>query len=222
MIDLSAVQAENSEADVRLVAEHAKKYQVIAVFALPSFTPLLGELVAGEPAIALGGVIGFPSGGETTALKAAQAREMVQFGCRELDMVMNIGRMCSRQYGYVRDDIRAVISAGGGVPVKVILECHHLTEDLIRRACELSVEAGAAFVKTGTGWASSGATLERVALMKSVVGASAKVKAAGGVRDLKTLVEMVRRGAERFGIGLASAAKIMKECESLPGQSIEV
>jgi deoxyribose-phosphate aldolase len=222
MIDLSAVQAEHTEADVRSLAEHAKKYQVVAVFTLPSFTPLIADLVADEPEIAVGGVVAFPSGGETTAAKADQAGELVRFGCRELDMVMNIGRMRSGHHDYVRDDVRAVIEAGNGVPVKVILECHHLSEEQIKRACELCVEAGAAFVKTGTGWAPTGATLERVALMKSVVGKSAKVKAAGGVRDLHTLIEMYKRGAERYGIGLTSAIKILKECQSLPEEAIEV
>jgi deoxyribose-phosphate aldolase len=151
MIDLSAVQAENTEADVRSLAEHAKKYQVVAVFTLPSFTPLIADLVADEPEIAVGGVVGFPSGGETTTAKADQAGELVRFGCRELDMVMNIGRMRSGHHDYVRDDVRAVIEAGNGAPVKVILECHHLSEEQIKRACELCVEAGAAFVKTGTG-----------------------------------------------------------------------
>jgi deoxyribose-phosphate aldolase len=221
MIDLSAVQAENTEEDVRILAEYAKRYQVIAVFTLPSFTPLMVELVADESDIAVGGVVGFPSGGESTTLKEAQAKESVLQGCSELDMVMNIGRMRSGHYAYVRDDIRTVIDAGNGVPVKVILECHHLSQDEIKRACELCVEAGAAFVKTGTGWAPTGATMKRIALMKSMVGNLAKVKAAGGIRDLRTLVGMYRSGAERFGIGISSAIEIIQECESQPGQLIK-
>ena len=108
-----------------------------------------------------------------------------------------------------------------GSPVKVILERHHLSQDEIKRACELCVEAGAAFVKTGTGWAPTGATMKRVALMKSMVGNLAKVKAATGLRDLRTLVGMYRNSAERFGLGISSAVKIIQECESQPGQAIK-
>ena len=220
MLDLSAVQANNSEADTRELAEHARKYQVAAVYALPSFTPLMAELVADEPDIAVGGTVGFPSGGESTSTKVFQARELVGQGCTELDMVMNIGRMCSGHHDYVRDDIKAVIEAGGGVPVKVILECHYLSEEMIRQACLICAEAGAAFVKSGTGWAPTGATIERVALMKSVLGDSVRVKAAGGVRDLDMLVEMHRQGAVRFGIGMSPALQILHDCEALPGQKV--
>jgi deoxyribose-phosphate aldolase len=97
----------------------------------------------------------------------------------------------------------------------VILEAHYLTDAEIVRGCEIAVRAGAAFVKTGTGWAPTGATLHNVALMKSAVGDAAQVKAAGGVRDLKTVVEMIRLGVTRFGVGLSSGTAILGECASL-------
>jgi deoxyribose-phosphate aldolase len=105
-----------------------------------------------------------------------------------------------------------VVEAAGKLPVKVILECHYLTDEQIVEGSRLAVRAGAAFVKTGTGWAPTGATLHNVQLIKSAVGDAAKVKAAGGVRDLATVIEMIRLGVSRFGVGLASAAKVLDEC----------
>ena len=133
-------------------------------------------------------------------------------GCDELDMVINVGLLRSGQYQRVLDDIRGVVEVAGTAPVKVILECHYLSDEQIRRGCELCIEAGAAFVKTSTGWAPTGATLENVALIKSCVGDAIGIKAAGGIRGLETLIEMYRRGARRFGIGLSTATRIFEEC----------
>jgi len=131
-------------------------------------------------------------------------------GCDELDMVINLGLLRSGQYQRVLDDIRGVVEVANGVPVKVILECHYLTDAEIRKGCELCIQAGAAFVKTGTGWAPTGATLENVALIKACVGDAIGIKASGGIRGLETLTEMYRRGARRFGIGLRSAPRIFE------------
>lgn len=222
MIDLSAVRAESDVAEVRALAECAKKHQCMAAFALPSQTPLLVDLLADEPAIVIGGVVGFPSGGVTTSIKAAEARELLAMGCNELDMVINVGMLRSGRDEQVRADIRAVVDAGGGVPVKVILECHHLTDEQIRKGCELSIAAGAAYVKTGTGWAPTGATPQSVSLMKQCVGDAIGIKAAGGVRSLEMLVELYRCGARRFGIGLNSATAIFQQCAALPGAAVEL
>jgi deoxyribose-phosphate aldolase len=221
MMDFSAVQAESSEEDVRDLARWAKECQCAAAFALPSQTPLVAELLADEPAIAIGGVVGFPSGGTTAESKAREAEELLRMGCGELDMVINVGMLRSRRNDRVEDDIRRVVDAAKGAPVKVILECHHLSDDEIRTGCELSVKAGAAWVKTGTGWAPTGATLENVALIRSCVGDAVGIKAAGGVRGLETLVEMYRRGARRFGVGTGSAVKILQQCATRSGGFVE-
>ena len=134
-------------------------------------------------------------------------------GCGELDMVNNLAWLkAGKQDLYVRD-VRAVVGAANGRPVKVILECHWLTEEEIVRACGWCVEAGAAWVKTGTGWAPTGATLENVSLMKRTVGSRCQVKAAGGVRDLATLLAMYDRGVRRFGIGGRTAQAILEAAE---------
>lgn len=217
MTDLTAVRPDSDEAEVRALAEAAKKYQCICACALPSHTPLLRDLLADEPDICIVGGVGFPSGGNTMAIKVAEARELLQIGCGELDMVINLGLLRSGEYQRVLDDIQAVVDVAGGVPVKVILECHYLSDDQIREGCELCIEAGASFVKTGTGWAPTGATLENIALIKSCVGNAIAIKAAGGVRGLDMVMEMYRLGARRFGVGLNSAIQIFEECAVRPG-----
>jgi len=214
MIDLSAVRADTTEAEVRATADMARQCGCLCATTLPAYTPLLKELLADEPEIRVSGNVSFPSGGATSAMKVAEAKELLQMGCDELDMVMNIGLLRSGRYQRVLEDIKGVIGTAGKVPVKVILECHYLSDDEIRRACELCIKAGAAFIKTGTGWAPSGATLENIALIKSCVGDAIAIKASGGIRGLETLKEMYRRGARRFGVGLRAALPIFEQCVS--------
>ena len=210
MTDLSAVRPDTDEAEIRALAEAARRYGCLCVTTLPSYTPLLKDLLAGTPEIRVSGNVSFPSGAATSAMKVAEARELLGMGCDELDMVINLGLLLSGQYQRVADDIRGVVEAADGVPVKVILECHYLTDDQIRRACQLCIEAGASFVKTSTGWAPSGATLENVALIKACVGDAIGIKASGGIRGLETATELYRRGARRLGIGLRTAARIFE------------
>jgi deoxyribose-phosphate aldolase len=211
MIDISAVRADTTADDVEALAETARQYGCICASTLPCYTRSLVELLNDTPETRVGGNVSFPSGSATTALKVAEARELVQMGCHELDMVINLGMLRSGRSEYAREDIRAVVEAVGGAPVKVILECHYLTDDEIRTACEISIQAGAAFVKTSTGWAPTGATLENITLIKSVVGDAIGIKASGGIRDVPTLKAMVDRGATRFGIGLHSALPILEQ-----------
>jgi deoxyribose-phosphate aldolase len=217
MVDLTAVRAEDDEAEVRALAKVAREYQPICVCTLPGHTLLLRELLADEPDIHIVGAVGFPSGGNTTAIKLAEAQELLGMGCSELDMVINIGLLRSGSHQRVLDDIRGVVDVAGDAPVKVILECHYLSDDQIRVGCELCIQAGASFVKTSTGWAPSGATLENVALIKSCVGDAIAIKAAGGIRSLDTVMEMYRLGARRFGVGLSSAIQIFEECAARLG-----
>ena len=222
LIDLSAVRAECDEAEIRELAATARRLGVVCVFTLPCYTRLLAALLAEAPHIGVGGVVGFPAGANVTAIKVAEARQLLADGATELDMVINVGLLRSGDDQAVGADIRAVVDAAGAVPVKVILECHWLSDDQIRRGSELCVAAGAAWVKTGTGWAPTGATLDNLTIMRDAVGGRAGLKAAGGVRDLATVAAMYRLGVRRFGIGAASGIRILEECAALPGGGVEV
>jgi deoxyribose-phosphate aldolase len=166
MIDVSSVKAEDSEEDARRMVETARAFGCVAVIALPAMTPLAVWLLEGDPRVAVGGVASFPSGGETTATKVFQAREMIAAGCTE-----------------------------------VILECHHLDEEEMLAGCDCAVKAGRAWVKTNTGWPPTGATSQNISLIRSRAGNAIGIKAAGGIRDLATLVNLYSRGARRFGLG---------------------
>ena len=214
MIDLSCVRADSSLDEIREMAEIAKEHNCICVFALPAHTPMLIDLVADRDDILVGGTVGFPDGCATTAGKVAEAAELRKMGCNELDMVINIPWLKAGEYEKVAADISAVVAAAEGLPTKVILECHHLTNDEIVKACEIAADCGVTFVKTGTGWAETGATFENTALMKQTVGGRCQVKAAGGVRDLETLLKMVEIGVTRFGIGVRTAVSILNEIET--------
>jgi len=222
MVDFSAVRTDVDLAEIHELAEQSKKYNCICAFVLPCYVAPLADLLADAPEVGTGGVVGFPSGGNTPEIKAAEARQLLDDGADELDMVINVGLLRSGRYVAVADDVRTVVDAAAGTPVKVILEAHYLTDDQICRGAELSVQSGAAFIKTGTGWAETGATAHNVALIKSVVGESAQIKAAGYVRDLDTVVELYRCGARRFGISLTSGVRIFQECASLPGGAVEI
>ena len=215
MIDISSVRADSTVDELRAAAELAKEYDCICVIALPAHTPLLVELLAGKPDILAGGAAGFPSGGQTTAIKVAETRELIAMGCREIDVAINIAWLKAAQYDLVRADIDAVVEASGDVPVKVILECHYLTDAEIVKASDICADAGVAFVKTGTGWAPTGATPENIALIKQTVGDRCLVKAAGGVRDIQMLLKLYELGARRFGIGVRSAEIILRDAAKL-------
>ncbi len=222
MIELSAVQAAHSADHITTMVAQARKHRCVVVYPLPCWLPLARQLLDGDPDIIMGGAVGFPSGGTTTSIKVAEVRELLQLGCGELDVVINIGKLISGKDAEVLDDLRAVVDEADGRPVKVILECHYLTDDLIRKACDFSIEAGAAYVKTGTGWAPTGATLENIALIRTHVGEAVAIKASGGVRGLETLIEMYRRGATRFGVRLDIGVRIIEQVAGLPGGAVEV
>jgi deoxyribose-phosphate aldolase len=221
LIDISAVQAPHGEAEIRDLVASAKQHRFVAVHVLPCWVPLLRKLLAGTD-ILIGAPVGFPGGAHRTEIKAAEARLLVEDGVQEMDMMLNVGKLRSGEDRYCEDDIRAVVQAAAPVPVKVILEVHYLDRDQIRRACEAAIRAGAAYVKTGTGWAASGATLEVVQFITSVVGSAIKVKAAGSIRSLDTLVKMRAMGVARFGINLLSAVQIVRSVAALPGGAVEV
>lgn len=215
LIDISAVRADSTDDKVKEVVKKAKKNQCYLVTILPAQTLLAKTLLEGSDSPKLGGNVGFPSGGQTTSIKVMETKELIEMGVDEIDMVINIAAHLSGRFDDVYNDIQAVVNAAQGRPVKVIMECSYLNEVQILKACDLCIKAGAAFVKTGTGWTTSGATLENVSLIKKHVGDRIKIKASGGVRSIEMLLEMYKRGASRFGISQNSATRIIENASGL-------
>ncbi len=222
MLDLSAVRINDDEPTIRQLVEIGLKYQVCVVTTLPVYTALARELLGKADTVGLSGNVGFPDGGHTTSTKVQETRELLKAGVTEIDMVIGLGHLLSGRKQAVVDDLHAVVQAAEGLPVKAIIECHYLNEDQIRLASQLCVEGGAAYVKTGTGWAPTGATVENVRIIKSAVGDRARIKASGGVRSLESIIEMHRAGATRFGIGLRHAVTILEQCRAIPAEGIQV
>lgn len=222
MIDISAVQAFHTEKDVRALADLATAQGFIAAHALPNFVPLLRSLIPAGGRTLVGGPIGFPAGGHMTAIKVAEAKALCEAGADELDLMMNVGRLKSGDLSYVRDEVAAVIEAAAPVPIKVIIELHHLTDAEMETAAEIVAASGAAFVKTGTGWTPAAATLPRIRRIAAVVAGRAGIKASGGIRDLDTVAAMVAIGVTRFGINTASATDLVAKVRALPGGRLPI
>jgi len=210
-IDHSLLRPELTDDEVRAGIELAKRLHVASVTVKPCHVPLAARLLA-DSDVKVGTVIGFPHGSQTTATKGFEAREAVAAGAVELDMVINIGKLRSGDDDYVRDDIRTVVEAAGDrAIVKVILENAYLSDEEKVKACRLAEEAGAAFVKTSTGFAPTGCTLEDLRLMRASVGPHVQIKAAHGVRTLDAVLGVIEAGATR--IGATATERILEEFE---------
>lgn len=200
VIDHSLLRPELTEADVLAGCELAARYHVATVCVKPCHVKLAREALKDSDVI-VSTVIGFPHGSNLTAVKAAEAQMAMDDGALELDMVLNIGQLRSGKHDFVREDIKAVCDAAHAraVKVKVIFENAYLTDEEKIIACKLSEAAGADWVKTSTGFASGGATLEDLRLMRANVSERVQVKAAGGVRTLPALLDVIDAGVTRCG-----------------------
>ena len=203
-LDHSLLRPELTQDEMRAGCEIAREYDVASVCISPASVPLAARILQGSD-VHVGTVIGFPHGYAAPAVKALEARQAMNDGATELDMVLNIGWLRSGLDEQVRDDILAVVTeARGKALVKVILENAYLTDDEKRRACHIVEAAGADFVKTSTGFAPTGATLDDLRLMRASVSPRVQVKAAGGVRTLDAVIDVLNAGATRIG---ATASK---------------
>ncbi|MBC8468162.1 MAG: deoxyribose-phosphate aldolase [Planctomycetes bacterium] len=211
MIDHSLLRPELTEEDVRKGCEIAKKYKVATVCCRPSEVVLVKQLLQ-DSDVKTTTVVGFPHGYNKTETKVFEAKQAIKDGVVELDMVINIGRLLDGDYNYVKDDIQAVVEVAHShnVAVKVIFENYYLTDEQKKVACRLSEEAGADFVKTSTGFAGGGATIEDLQLMRAEVSENVQVKAAGGVRDLDMALKVREIGCTRFGATRTDT--ILEEC----------
>ena len=198
MIDHTVLKADTPLETVKRICDEAIEYGFASVCINPCHVAYCADYLK-DSDVNVCTVIGFPLGANTSAVKAFETKDAIANGADEIDMVMNIGALKDKNYDLVRDDVKAVVEAANGTLVKVILETCLLTEDEIKKACELCVEAKADYVKTSTGFSTRGATIEDVQIMKAAVQGKAKVKAAGGVRTHEDMVKIVEAGADRIG-----------------------
>lgn len=206
-IDHTLLKPDATAEMIAKLCSEAMENDFYSVCINPFWVPLAAGLLEGT-SVKVCTVIGFPLGAATTRMKAFEAEEAIAQGAAEIDMVLNVGALKSGDYNLVQNDIQAVVrTARGKAIVKVILETGLLNEAEKIKACELSVAAGAHFVKTATGFGPGGATVEDISLMRRVVGPEIGVKASGGVRDYDTAIAMIKAGATR--IGTSSGVKII-------------
>ena len=198
MIDHTVLKADTPLETVKRICDEAMEDGFASVCINPCHVAYCADYLK-DSNVNVCTVIGFPLGANTSAVKAFETKDAIANGADEIDMVMNIGALKDKNYDLVRDDVKAVVEAANGTLVKVILETCLLTEDEIKKACELCVEAKADYVKTSTGFSTRGATIEDVRIMKEAVHGKAKVKAAGGVRTPEDMVKIVAAGADRIG-----------------------
>jgi len=220
MIDHSLLNPALTDQELEAGCLLARDYDVASVCIKPYYLKRCAELLAGTR-VAPGTVIGFPHGGNRTSLKVEEARQALADGGTELDMVVNIGKVLSGDWDYVRQDIRAVREAAhaGGAIVKVIFENCYLEDRHKIRLCEICGEVGADFVKTSTGYGTGGATLEDLKLMRKHSPPRVRVKAAGGVRTLDALLEVRAVGVARCGA--TRTAAMLDECRQRLGQLVK-
>jgi deoxyribose-phosphate aldolase len=208
MIDHTMLKADATVEEITNLCQEAKQYNFASVCINPSYVPLCSKLLKGTQ-LKVCTVIGFPLGATTTGTKRAEAEEVLNEGAQEIDMVINIGKLKAGDYEYVFNDINQVVLAAKrkNAVTKVIIETALLNDEEKIKACLISKEAKADFVKTSTGFSKGGATAGDISLMRYVVGSSVGVKASGGVRSLEDAEEMIRSGADR--IGASASVKII-------------
>jgi len=211
MIDHSLLKPQLTRDEIVAGLEYAAEVRPKAICIAPNHLKLAAEILSGT-GVLLGTVAGFPSGAIRTDVKVFESVKAVEDGAAEVDMVIPIGALVGGEYDVVRADISQVVRAIAPAEVKVILETAYLTDEQILKGSALVSEAGAAFVKTSTGFAATGATPENVALLRKGAAPQTRVKAAGGLNTLADCIAVINAGADRIGISKTRA--ILAECGS--------
>ena len=210
-IDHTILKPETTQEHVEKILSEAKEYDFASVCVNPTWVSLAAESLK-DSDVKVCTVIGFPLGANTSAVKAFETEDAIANGADEIDMVINVGALKAGNDALVLDDIKAVVDASGDKLVKVIIEACLLTDDEKVRACQLSKEAGADYVKTSTGFSTGGATVADVALMRKTVGPDMGVKASGGARSYEDAIAFIEAGASR--IGASSGVAIMNGAQA--------
>ena len=209
LIDHTLLKADATKAEIVKLVEEAKEYLFASVCVNPTWVKIASEMLADTPEVKVCTVIGFPLGATTSETKAFETKNAIENGANEIDMVINVAALKDKQDDLVERDIRAVVEAAkGNALVKVIIETCLLTTEEKIRASEISIKAGADYVKTSTGFSTGGATVEDIRLMRETVGPEIGVKASGGVRSREDALAMIEAGATR--IGASSGVSISK------------
>lgn len=212
LIDHTLLKPEANQDQIKKICEEAKAYQFASVCVNPTWVQYAAQMLKNTD-IKVCTVVGFPLGANTSETKAFEAKKAIEQGAHEIDMVINIGALKSKNFSLVNQDIAAVCAAAKGKAiVKVIIETSLLTNEEIEKVCTIAKDAGADFVKTSTGFSGGGATEEAVTLMRKTVGPDIGVKASGGVRTYKDVQNMVKAGATR--IGTSGGVEILKGTSS--------
>lgn len=207
-IDHTLLRVDTTGADIGLLCEEAVEHGFAAVCIPTSYVAQASNLLYGSD-VAVCAVIGFPLGNQTTDTKVFEARQAVELGAAEIDMVIHLGAARAADFVYVQKDIRRVVAVADSAVVKVIIECCLFDDDIKCRLAEIVAESGAGYIKTSTGFAESGATVEDVMLLSQIVSARIRVKAAGGIRDWPSCQTMLTAGASR--IGTSAGVAIMQQ-----------
>src|SRR6056297_2452935 len=205
-IDHTYLKPVGTSKEMEKLCQEALKHNFAAVCVNPTWIEFCKDKLA-KSEVKVATVIGFPLGAMTTSSKVFEAKDAIKRGADEIDMVINIGKLLDGDYEYVEKDIKEVAHACKDALLKVIIETAYLSKENVVKACQLAVKAGADYVKTSTGFASEGATIENVKLMRETVGKDIGIKAAGGVRSYEDAINMIEAGATR--IGASSGVKIV-------------
>lgn len=207
MIDHTELKSSSGEKKIQNLCAEAKAFEFFSVCVNPYYVKFVTEQLQ-DSEVAVCSVVGFPLGAHKSKMKAMETETAVKEGADEIDMVINVGALRDGKYDFVKDDIKTVVEASGPALVKVIFETCYLTNEQIVTACKLSVEAGADYVKTSTGFGAFGAFPEHIRLMRETVGPDIGVKASGGVQNFKDALRMIEAGASR--LGTSAGVKIME------------
>lgn len=197
-IDHTVLKATTTLKDIDKLCKEALEYNFYSVCVNGAYVKYCSDKLKGTD-VKIAAVVGFPLGAMSTEAKVFEAKDAILNGASEIDMVINVGMLKSKEYNYVEDEIRRIKQVIGENVLKVIIETCYLTDEEKKIACELSLKAKADFVKTSTGFGTSGSTFEDVVLMKEIVKDNAKVKASGGVKDYETAIKYIELGASRLG-----------------------
>lgn len=219
-LDAAVLKPEMTEDEAKNAILESVKWNTKTVCVRPCDIQLAKELTKGSDT-GVSCVLAFPHGNTTTAVKVFEAEEYIRLGTDEIDMVANYAMIRSGNWDYVENDIKSVVQVckKSGVPLKVIFETCYLTSEEIKKTVEVCVRAGADFVKTSTGFASGGASVEAVACMIESAKGRIKVKPSGGIRDQETALAYVKMGAQRLGTNYAANETLIKGADTLTGEN---